>query len=601
MLSSDFKAAIRNIFRNKVPSAISILGLGIGLGCIILLLALIIHEKSFDRHIPGYKNVYRITLGNIGQAPLPLAGKMKSEFPEVKDYFRYVQAMSVQIRTKDNAIIRESDFSFADSSIYRILGVKLISGKYASSPAEVAIARSAAGKFFGELSPIGLVLPVKFGDGFTPLTVSGVYDDFPSNSTLKPSFIADIKASEKIFAQWQRTLGDFGSVERVFSDWRFMEFLSYVVLEQNSNPEKVAEKMEKYKEFLTVEKKEEMHFRLQPVSEIYLHSEGISGNQYLRQGNPRELIYYEVISLLILIISLSNYVLLTRAGVAQRIFNLGTRKVFGASHAKIRRLIILESNLIVLISIIPATFIIDYGMELVNATLNKSLSPDVFRSPGVLLLLLSVVLLTGTLAGWLIGLHYSKVPALDLISGKARNGTHAKWNYSFLVLHFTIYMVFAAGILGVSKQIRYSQSAYRGINPENVMVSELASAELMSSFNTVRDEMQRVPGVIAVAGGTIIPPFGNYLPVTLATTEGDKIRFDGLIMGEGMTELLGIEIIDGTSFGPYKAGPPEVLINESTAKAQKVKAGENLLVFRVKGIVRDFNAHSLHTAIQPLV
>jgi putative ABC transport system permease protein len=55
MLSSDFKAAIRNIFRNKVPSAISILGLGIGLGCIILLLALIIHEKSFDRHIPGYK------------------------------------------------------------------------------------------------------------------------------------------------------------------------------------------------------------------------------------------------------------------------------------------------------------------------------------------------------------------------------------------------------------------------------------------------------------------------------------------------------------------------------------------------------------------
>ncbi|HLP72276.1 MAG TPA: FtsX-like permease family protein, partial [Bacteroidales bacterium] len=47
--------------------------------------------------------------------------------------------------------------------------------------------------------------------------------------------------------------------------------------------------------------------------------------------------------------------------------------------------------------------------------------------------------------------------------------------------------------------------------------------------------------------------------------------------------------------------PPEVLINESTAKAQKVKAGENLLVFRVKGIVRDFNAHSLHTAIQPLV
>jgi putative ABC transport system permease protein len=74
-----------------------------------------------------------------------------------------------------------------------------------------------------------------------------------------------------------------------------------------------------------------------------------------------------------------------------------------------------------------------------------------------------------------------------------------------------------------------------------------------------------------------------------------------LIMGEGMAELLGMEIIDGTSFGAFKEGVPEVLINESAAKEQVVKAGEKLLVFNVKGIVKDFNAHSMHTAIQPLV
>jgi putative ABC transport system permease protein len=33
----------------------------------------------------------------------------------------------------------------------------------------------------------------------------------------------------------------------------------------------------------------------------------------------------------------------------------------------------------------------------------------------------------------------------------------------------------------------------------------------------------------------------------------------------------------------------------------KVKAGENILVFRVRGIVKDFNAHSLHTLIEPMV
>jgi putative ABC transport system permease protein len=72
-------------------------------------------------------------------------------------------------------------------------------------------------------------------------------------------------------------------------------------------------------------------------------------------------------------------------------------------------------------------------------------------------------------------------------------------------------------------------------------------------------------------------------------------------MGEGMIELLGIEVIDGSSFGPYKPGPPEVLFNESSANMHNVKAGDNFLAFRVRGIVRDFHAHSLHTLIQPMV
>jgi putative ABC transport system permease protein len=104
-----------------------------------------------------------------------------------------------------------------------------------------------------------------------------------------------------------------------------------------------------------------------------------------------------------------------------------------------------------------------------------------------------------------------------------------------------------------------------------------------------------------VAGGTFIPPFNAFLPVNLATTDGGKIRLDGLIMGEGMPELLGMEVIDGSSFGPYKPGPPEVLLNESAAKEHNVKAGERLLAFTVRGILRDFHAHSMHSLIRPMV
>ncbi len=602
LIISDLKSAVRSILRNKVPSIISILGLGIGLGCIIVLIALILHEKSFDTFIPDHRNVYRIISGTSSQTNYPLAERMKEELPEVKDFFRYFQANPLQIRTNENEMVREDGFAFADPSIFRITGIKFISGSPAGSVGEVAVSDESAMKYFGDLSPVGSVLPVKFSDGFSDLVISGVYKSFPSNSTLNPSMIADIKLSDKIFRQFQKSLGDFGNEDVQSFDWRYGEFSSYVVLDGNADPEELSGKMERYKEFITMENKDQLHFRLQPVSEIYLGSQDINGSWFLRRANPEELKYYEAISILILLISIANYVLLARAGISDRIHEMGTRKVFGASLGKIRRLIMLESGLIVILSLIPATFVIDYGTNFINDTLNKTLTSQVFLRPALWVLLILVVLLTGILAGWLIGMKYSRIPALKLLSGKIGQSDRAhRWNYSFLILHFTIFIIMVCGVLIVTKQIKYSMSGYTGINPQNIIVADLNTDELKKSYLTISDELKKIPGVINTAGGSFIPPFGNYLPVNLATPEGEKVRFDGLIMGEGMTELLGIEVIDGSSFGPYKPGPPEVLINESSAKLHNVKAGENILVFRVRGIVKDFNAHSLHTLIEPMV
>jgi putative ABC transport system permease protein len=602
MIISDLRTAIRSILRNKVPSAISILGLGIGLGCIIVLIALIIHEKSFDTFIPEHKNVYRIILGTSGQTPYPLPEIMSQEFPEVKDFFRYYQDNSLQIKTPENEMVRAQNFGFADPSIFRIEGIKFLAGAPANSVNEVAISDESAMKYFGNSSPIGSVLPVKFTDGFSELIISGVYKSFPSNSTLYPSFIADIKLSDKMFRQFQKSLGDFGNEETHSFDWRYTGFISYVVIDRNTEPNELSGKMERYMEFIESENKDELQFKLQPVSEIYLGSRNIGGVYYLRQGNPEELKYYEAISIMILLMSITNYVLLARAGVSDRIHEMGTRKVFGASQGKIGRLIILESCLIVIMSLIPATFVIDYSITFINDTLNKTMTNQVFLSPVLWVLLIIVVLLTGIMAGWLIGLKYSRIPALNLLSGRIHQSDRSnRWNYSFLVLHFTIYIILVCGVIAVTKQIKYSMSGYTGLNPENIMVADLNTDELRNSFLTISDEIEKTPGVINTAGGSFIPPFGNYLPINLATPEGEKVRFDGLIMGEGMTELLEIRVIDGSSFGPYKPGIPEVLINESSAKKHNVKAGENILLFKVRGIVKDFNAHSLHTLIEPMV
>jgi len=306
--------------------------------------------------------------------------------------------------------------------------------------------------------------------------------------------------------------------------------------------------------------------------------------------------------LLIFMISIANYILLSRASVEERMREFGTRKVFGASGGKITNLVFLESLFIVLLSLIPASFIIDFGTDFINKTLNKTLTTNVFLNPGLIALMIVVILLTVTLSGWFIGLRYSRVPALNLLYGKTglKNNSF-RWNYSFLVLHFTIFVILVSGVFAISKQIKYSLTAYTGINPGKVLVTDLNSDELKKSFASICDEIKAIPGVENTAGGSFIPPFGNYLPINLASPDGQKVRFDGLIMGEGLPELLGMEIVDGSSFGPYKQGVIEVIINESSAKLHNLKAGDNFLGFIIKGVVKDFHAHSLHTQIQPMV
>ncbi|NLJ43280.1 MAG: ABC transporter permease, partial [Bacteroidales bacterium] len=202
MIIPDIKSAIRNILRNKVTSVISILGLGIGLGCILALMALIVHEKSFDRFIPGYRNVYRIIRGTSANTQYPLAESMANDFPEVKDYFRYYVANSLQMKSSGQGIVRVNDFYFSDPSVFRILGIKFISGSPATTISEVAVSDETALKYFGTENAAGKILFIKFTNEFIPLAISGVYRKFPSNSTINPSFIAEIKLSEKMFRQF---------------------------------------------------------------------------------------------------------------------------------------------------------------------------------------------------------------------------------------------------------------------------------------------------------------------------------------------------------------------------------------------------------------
>ena len=291
--------------------------------------------------------------------------------------------------------------------------MKLKYGKSATSVSEIAISESMAKKYFNSENALGSSLQVKLKDNFLTLNICGVYRDFPGNSTLHPEFVANVKLTEEVLGfSNQVMLGDYANADNDLNSWDKSYFYTYLFLSQKADPKTVSQKINEFMLSMDAEKYAETEYKLQPVEDIYLHSAEL-GDLYCRQGNSNELKYYAGIALLILFIAIINYIFLTKAGILNRLTEIGTKKAVGAGNNTIRKQVLLESNITSVLSIIPAALIIIGGIPFVNATLGKTVGGEVFGMWQSWGLLFAVVLLTGTISGLFIGTSISRTSVIN--------------------------------------------------------------------------------------------------------------------------------------------------------------------------------------------
>ncbi|PLW97694.1 MAG: hypothetical protein C0591_06025, partial [Marinilabiliales bacterium] len=352
----NLKIALKSIANNKVQSLVSILGLGIGLGSIILILMLYMHENSFDRYIPENDQVYRVIHGTSSSTPFILGKTAQNDIPSVEEFFRYYQGREFEIRLNGTEIIEEDRFACADASIFNVLGIDFIIGKTAESRNEVAISEKMAKKYFPNGDAMNKTIEARLNNEFINLTVCGIFKDFPSNSSLAPNFVSHTDLIDEFLGTQEKRLGEYGSEVGTFkTSWERDICVTYLKINAQSNPRDVTEQLQKYSTQFEGESKKA--FSLQAATNVYLQSEEI-GDVYSRRGNANELKYYIVIALFILIISVFNYIFLTKAKMEGRLKEFGVKKALGAYTSSIRKQMLFEANIISFLSLIPAIFVI---------------------------------------------------------------------------------------------------------------------------------------------------------------------------------------------------------------------------------------------------
>ena len=129
MLRNYLSAALRNIERNGFYAGMTVAGLAIGFAAALLIGLFVRDEYSYDRFVPGYQQVYRVSLTLLrpGEKPRVLdftpafvGSALKLEFPQIQSAARLSEAGAITTVRRGDLIASESNLSWADPDFFRI-------------------------------------------------------------------------------------------------------------------------------------------------------------------------------------------------------------------------------------------------------------------------------------------------------------------------------------------------------------------------------------------------------------------------------------------------------------------------------------------------
>jgi len=205
----DIKYTFRYLIRKKFYTFINVIGLGIGLGCAMLMAIYLIHEFSYDKFNSKATELYRVVDGKKCETPYAMGEAFRKEVPEIKNLFRVYSLDEIEIiQNKDP--ITEKNFFFADSSILSMLDFKIISGKNKAllvQKDDLIISEKIAQKYFPGQNPIGKTFKIRIMSSDVNYTITGVFKNLPTFSSIQTGLIANIGNSFELLLDINYALG----------------------------------------------------------------------------------------------------------------------------------------------------------------------------------------------------------------------------------------------------------------------------------------------------------------------------------------------------------------------------------------------------------
>ena len=613
MLKNYLKIAFRNLKLHKGYTLINILGLSIGLSCCILIMLFIKDELSYDRFNEKSDNIYRIVsvISKNGQpryhprTPAPLESVLLNNCPEIERVTRFSTEPGAVI-SFENIQTGENRFALADPSIFEIFTIQLTKGNPNSelnNINSVVISESLAKKYFGVKDPINRVLQIGKEDYQKDYTVTGVFRDIPSNSSLKFDCLASFK---NVYMK-----GNEGNVS-----WSANNYETFVLLREGHTPQNLESQLpsivEKYADskYKSASGKSKTKYFLQPMTSIHLSLD--PGNKLPTEKDSTHIFIFAGIAFLILLIACINFMNLTTARASIRQREVGIRKVIGANRFQLIKQFLGESIILSLFAFLLSVPIVKILLPVFNQYADKQLSLLQADNIYFLVSLPALALIVGILAGSYPAFFVSSFKPVSILRGSlfaGKAGTKAGLRRILVVTQFVISIIFVVCTLVVHNQLNYVKNKNLGYDKEHLVVVPLHDRHVKERYKLYETEILRNANILNVTATSYLPSEREYNQNVYfkGNAEESMNYISWIAVDKNFIKTMGLKLIKGGDFShDYLQGEGrKYILNESAVKqiGWENPLGEQMDIIGwgpVIGVIKDFHFKSLHLQIKPM-
>ena len=532
---NEFMSSFINFLkRNKLYSAVNLLGLSLSMAFVLLLAVYVTSQLSTDSFQKNADRIYVIAQKETVTSAYWMSRHMKANFPEIEKSASYSTNGLQEYKIDGNIVNART--SYADSSFFDMFSFPLVEGdlrEWKASIGGVLISESFAKAQFRDKDPVGREIRFDGADStVSTLTVSGVFKDI-ENSIIRP---CDIFLRGEIM-----TITNLANDERMSNAGSSICFvMAYPNADLPARHDDVLKWCrENFWTYLSDYGGDENDVRIIPLRDVYFLSEGYEDyNDSLVMGNKTTVMLLGGMCFLLLLFAILNYVNMTTALSGFRAKEMATRRLIGATKGGIFLKMIVESTIICAAAMVVAILLGEALSPAVSKALNYDISIFKAVSPASVLVCVLFTVLVGVIAGLVPALIIQKAEPIEIVRGTLRLKTKTLYSKVIIVIQNVITVVMLVTAFTMHLQIRSMINAPVGYNTEDQITisNEYGRAgELAPLINKLKAESC----VEAVGLGDGYPMFdtNNW---TMSTESGREASFQ-LVKGDSAYfNILGI-------------------------------------------------------------